>query len=518
MSSTLRTSEHTQAHGDERWRVILVGRTGLDQVLRRDGSIELIRARDTIDTIGELSDPIDHESPTRVAILVAQAEQPEGDELDSFVESLRLIVPSVRVLGVGHATGFDASIEPGASFDEIMKAIEGAAISDESVSLQFVDAPPTEAKPEVLPEPELQPETVSEPEPEVAPEPERTPEVVVVVKNEDFEHRAQESFEDESDMHRDVLMGVHRDGDSAGSIADVPISIDSARVPQDPAISGDQSLVDAMTRGRSVLEPAIVCINARLGRDDVLFTPDIKAPGMPVMVGDQTVGKLVCADHSWAMGQGHEPLMEHALWLGGWVKLEVQQTELRNAAFTDSLTGAWNRRYFTRYLDAAIAQSRSARQPLTVMLFDIDGFKHYNDAYGHAAGDEILIETVKMLKSVIRPSDRVCRVGGDEFVVIFYEPNGPRDAESKPLESIYQIATRFQRQICAHRFPKLAGEAQGTLTVSGGLASFPWDGHDSESLLEQADQLAMESKRKGKNAMTLGPGAQTVCKHKPRAD
>jgi len=507
MSSTLRTSEHTQARGDEPWRVILVGRTGLDQVLRRVGSIELIRARDTIDAIGELSDPIDHESPTRVAVLVAQAAQPEGDELGAFVASLRLIAPSVRVLGVGHATGFDASIEPGAGFDEIMDAIESATPSDEPVSLQFVDAPPAQAKPE--PEPEQEAEATAESEPE------RTPDVVVVAKNEDFEHRAQESFEDESDMHRDVLMGVHAGDDTLDGIADATISIDSARATQDLALSGDQSLVQAMTRGRSVLEPAIVCINARLGRDDISFTPELQAPGMPVMVGAQTVGKLVCADHSWAMGQGHEPLMEHALWLGGWVKLEVQQTELRNAAFTDSLTGAWNRRYFTRYLDAAIAQSRSARQPLTVMLFDIDGFKHYNDSYGHAAGDEILIETVKMLKSVIRPSDRVCRVGGDEFVVIFYEPNGPRDAESKPLESIYQIATRFQRQICAHRFPKLAGEAQGTLTVSGGLASFPWDGHDSESLLEQADQLAMESKRKGKNAMTLGPGAQSVCKHKP---
>ena len=145
------------------------------------------------------------------------------------------------------------------------------------------------------------------------------------------------------------------------------------------------------------------------------------------------------------------------------------------------------------------------------MVFDIDSFKHYNDTYGHSAGDAILSETVSLLKSVIRPSDRVCRVGGDEFAVIFYEPTGPREAGSKPLESIYQIACRFQHQICNHRFPKLGTEALGTLTISGGLASFPWDGHDAASLLDAADRCAMESKRQGKNAITLGPGAESVC-------
>lgn len=268
-----------------------------------------------------------------------------------------------------------------------------------------------------------------------------------------------------------------------------------------------------MLTGRSILEPAIARINASLGRNDIEFITDTDAPGTPVMIGTHLAGKLVCADQAWAMSDGHALITKQSQWLSMWIKLEIQQTELRKAAFTDSLTGAWNRRYFNRYLDAAIIQARVARQPLSVMLFDIDDFKHYNDAYGHAAGDEILVETVKLLKSVIRPSDRVCRVGGDEFAVIFYEPSGPRDPESKPLESVYQIATRFQKQICTHRFPKLADEAMGILTVSAGLASFPWDGHDSDSLLDRADQLAIESKASGKNEITLGVGAESVCKH-----
>ncbi len=527
--SSIRKQQNDSNHAP--WRVILVGRTGLDQILRRDRSIELIRARDTIDAIGELSDPIDTESPSAAVVLVAASIEPSDAELPQFIESLQLIDPTVRVLRVGKLTSaaqscYDGSIDPRAKHEEIIAQIEQAnPIADSeapSVPLRFVDLS-SEAPAQVEPEAEPVAEPVSEAEPELLSDPEtepaNTPEVVVVVENENFEHRSQRDFDDEHELHQQVILSSSADESPEVSTPSRPSaqpsgtsSTNAHHILQPAGPIDDQRVVQAMLAGRSILEAAIVLINLRLNREDIEFSTDMQAIGMPITVGSKMLGKLVCADQAWAMSTGHELIAQQAQWLAGWVKLDIQQTELRNAAFTDSLTGAWNRRYFSRFLDAAIVKSREARQPLTVMLFDIDGFKRYNDTYGHAAGDEILIETVKLLKSVIRPSDRVCRVGGDEFVVIFYEPSGPRDPSSKPLESVYQIATRFQKQICTHRFPKLAGEAMGTLTVSGGLASFPWDGHDADSLLEKADQLAMESKRQGKNAMTLGPGAESVCK------
>ena len=91
----------------------------------------------------------------------------------------------------------------------------------------------------------------------------------------------------------------------------------------------------------------------------------------------------------------------------------------------------------------------------------------------------------------------------------FNEPDGPRQEGSRHPTSVFELAQRFQKQIAEHRFPKLGKDAKGSLAISGGLATFPWDGMNAEDLLRKADLLALESKRAGKNAITLGQGAQS---------
>lgn len=508
MTTSTTTRSKPEAH--EPWRVILVGRTGLDQALRRDANIELIRCRETIEAIGELGDPIDHESPAQAVVIVnADALEDEPTQRKRFVNALRLVDPGVCVMIVNETDHtFDGVLRKDQSLPELIEAIHNAIeAADQSapVSLRYIDPDRADDQAEDQPEATIEDDDAPEPAPAQQP-PTQEPEVTVVVENDSFEHRAQRTFEDEDDIHKRVVMGLD------------PKVVSETKTPHThhtPLVHDDEPLVRAMLKGKPILDAALVQINARLGRSDINLVPS-DAPGaglgVPVVVGDQAVGVLSCDDEAWLNASGRTLLAAHAAWLATWVKLEIQQSELRKCAFTDPLTGAWNRRYFDRYLAAAINQARKARQAVTVMIFDIDSFKHYNDTYGHGAGDEILTETVKLLTSVIRPSDRVCRVGGDEFAVIFYEPQGPREEGSKPLESIYQIACRFQHQICNHSFPKLGAEALGTLTVSGGLASFPWDGHDAASLLEEADRCAMESKRQGKNAITLGPGAESICK------
>ncbi len=485
------------------WRVILVGRTGLDQVLRRVAGVELIRTRDSFDAIGELSDPIDDASPARAAVLVAADAEPKGDELGGFVEALRMVDASVKVIRVGERHPlYDGCVDRDATGDRVMGVIRDA------VAMPRVLVPKDEdddsaggISGSVVVEAAV---VESAPEPAV----ERAPEQAESEQTEaqHAEECARNEAHDASNMrevmklHQRVMSDVglggvveKRDSYSAGDLT-------------------DECVIRAMGEGRSVLDDALALIAARTGRQGWSFVTGQSDDGVAVSAGGKVFGSLVCADRAWAQGNGARAIGEHASWLGSWLRLEAQQRELRLAAFTDELTGAWNRRYFTRFLDAAIEQARNARRTLTLLYFDIDDFKGYNDRYGHAAGDEILVETVRLLESVIRPGDKVCRIGGDEFVVIFYEPKGPRDPGSMPPESIYDIATRFQKQICNHNFPKLGDEACGMLTVSGGLASYPWDGSDGESLLALADDLALQSKRSGKNVITMGRGAEGVCK------
>jgi diguanylate cyclase (GGDEF)-like protein len=270
-------------------------------------------------------------------------------------------------------------------------------------------------------------------------------------------------------------------------------------------------MVQALLRGTDILETALGLLRARLRSDKVSFisnetagkdlTAEAPAGAAPVAWGQAHFGKLL------APGVPAPELAHHAAWLAGWLRLRDQQAELRTAAFRDPLTGAWNRRYFDRFLASAMEQCRTIRRTMTLMVFDIDDFKKYNDRYGHAAGDEILAETVRLMTSVVRPSDRVCRIGGDEFGVIFFEPEGPREQNSRHPDSVCKIAARFQQQIGRHRFPKLGSEAPGSLTISGGLATYPWDGATVEQLMARADERSMESKKCGKNALTLGPSA-----------
>ena len=91
--------------------------------------------------------------------------------------------------------------------------------------------------------------------------------------------------------------------------------------------------------------------------------------------------------------------------------------------------------------------------------------------------------------------------------MIFWDKGEPRHLGSQHPNNVIGIAKRFQKAICEHKFPKLGEEAVGRLTVSGGLAGFPWDGRTPDELLARADANAMRSKQQGKNAICFGPGA-----------
>lgn len=270
---------------------------------------------------------------------------------------------------------------------------------------------------------------------------------------------------------------------------------------------GDVDLVEAITTGREdVAGLAVQLIRQQTNWDGLTFAVENESAHGAIVACEEKVFGLLTATSAPA-GE----LEAWAQWLARWLALDAAHRGYRYMAFHDELTGAWNRRYFQSFLADAMNTASKRRRPVTVMVLDIDDFKQYNDQFGHAAGDDILRETARLLQSVIRQGDRVCRIGGDEFAVVFADTEGPREVGSMHPENVEQIAHRFQEQICKMRFPKLGADALATLSVSAGLATYPWDGSDPDALLDHADQLALQSKRRGKNAITLGPGAQQVC-------
>ena len=227
--------------------------------------------------------------------------------------------------------------------------------------------------------------------------------------------------------------------------------------------------------------------------------PEMDRSGAAISWGAHHFGRLL------APALPPERLRLWADTIGAALHLADMLEELERQAVTDPLTGAGNRRSFETYLAQSMELAASRGLPLRLMVFDIDDFKQYNDRFGHAAGDEVLRETVALLRAVIRRGDAVFRIGGDEFVVVFGDPDSPRTSGSPPLASVEQIVARFAESIRTLRLPALGERGLAAIGVSAGMASYPEDGTNAASLVAAADRRAMESKRRGKSTVTFGP-------------
>lgn len=429
--------------------VVLVGRTNLEGVLRLDSMFEVHRASDGPAALGQIAQ-IQIGLPAGVRPLVVLSPECDAASRDAaFSEAVTMVSPGARVVRLGDAVEGAAGAGANGAGNGACVLLMGGAPGALREALRRFAAP--------------------------------------------------------SSVPCEASAAAER-------VVESVMAPSGARTPASKPI--DTPMLRAMLAGRDILLPAMEAIRAGLGTKDVFFEEPSIAASTPA---DESRRRVAVEHHAKVFGHlvsasaSADAMTSWAEWLANWLALREQQEQLRTAALVDDLTGAWNRRYFDGFLNAALKHAVEHDHSVTVMYFDIDNFKQYNDRFGHAAGDEILRETVRLLQSVIRPTDRVCRIGGDEFGVVFHEPEGPRDPASAPPSSIWEIAKRFQRQICEHRFPKLGELAPGTLTISGGLASFPHDAKTAEELVARADELAIQSKRQGKNAITFGPGAERVC-------
>jgi diguanylate cyclase (GGDEF)-like protein/PAS domain S-box-containing protein len=161
-------------------------------------------------------------------------------------------------------------------------------------------------------------------------------------------------------------------------------------------------------------------------------------------------------------------------------------------AYHDVLTHLPNRKLFTDRLTQSLSRARRSGKPLAVMFVDLDHFKSINDTLGHEAGDELLLEMARRLRANVRDDDTVARLGGDEFTIIL--------AELRQAEDAVSVAEKL---IKAVEQPLSIAETSIEVSASIGIALFPDDGADAESLLRNADNAMYRAKEAGRNTYQL---------------
>jgi two-component system cell cycle response regulator len=168
--------------------------------------------------------------------------------------------------------------------------------------------------------------------------------------------------------------------------------------------------------------------------------------------------------------------------------LRLSVTRTIEMAVTDGLTGLHNRRYLDSHLDTLFERAIGRHRSLSILIADIDHFKHVNDTYGHDAGDAVLKEFARRLRQSVRGIDLACRYGGEEFVLAMPDTDG---------ETALVVAERLRAQIAGREFS--LPDAQLSLTASIGVTSLRHVGDSVEGLMKRADVALYDAKRRGRN-------------------
>lgn len=178
-------------------------------------------------------------------------------------------------------------------------------------------------------------------------------------------------------------------------------------------------------------------------------------------------------------------------------ELEAANRELAEAnerllglATTDGLTELHNFRHFIATIHSEVQRSRRTHQPLSMLMIDVDHFKAFNDTYGHPAGDEVLKGVARLILSRVRRTDMACRYGGEEFTIIL--------VETRKNEALI-VAEELRALVEGARFCGGDGSPSMQVTVSIGVATFPDDAEDAETLIKAADGAMYRAKQGGRN-------------------
>jgi diguanylate cyclase (GGDEF)-like protein len=219
---------------------------------------------------------------------------------------------------------------------------------------------------------------------------------------------------------------------------------------------------------------------------------------VPLLYQARSMGVLlVCSDDPHRIWQENELLLLRTV--ADQVAVAVNHarlfTQMQQLALTDGLTGCVNRRSFEMQLERDLRLAIRMRQPVSLIMLDIDHFKRVNDTYGHDAGDAALRFLADVLRDELRGVDTAARYGGEEFAVILPQAG---------LEGALIVAERLRSRLETTEVPGI-----GYITGSFGLATFPLHANSRDGLVGSADRALYEAKHAGRNRICTPPSEQT---------
>jgi diguanylate cyclase (GGDEF)-like protein len=227
------------------------------------------------------------------------------------------------------------------------------------------------------------------------------------------------------------------------------------------------------------------------GRNLAKGTPEAGfSMSLPVIRGHQTIGVILVGPCERMLPRAIDLGRTIALMTSVAITSTVVFREQEQLAQTDGLTGLLNKSRILHCVESAIAGEERSCRTLSVFLFDIDHFKHYNDTNGHLPGDQLLKAVSDLLQSCLREGEHVGRYGGEEFLLVL------ADVEK---EEALKAAERIREKISSHPFAHGKKQPLGRLSVSGGVANWPTDGPDVKSLISRADEALYQAKHAGRD-------------------
>ena len=219
----------------------------------------------------------------------------------------------------------------------------------------------------------------------------------------------------------------------------------------------------------------------------------LKLPAPTLLVANSIIFPLIMRGNSY--DYIYKPINQNELKLrvSNLLKITELQEQIKSVSTTDELTGLHNRKYLHEHLDAEISRSKRYGTKVSCLLLDIDFFKVVNDMYGYDWGDVLLKRIAEMLKNIIRKEDILTRYGDEEFIVVL-----PNTSE----ENAFLFAERFRRDIEKMEFIPAGEEERHPITISGGIASYPFLENveeNSNTIIRYAEHALYNAKKRGKN-------------------